>query len=300
MKILVTGGAGFIGLHTVETLIERGHDPVIFDHYDRRDHYPCPVILGDMRDDVSITEAFAHAEGWIHLAGVLGTQETITNPRPAAESNLLGGLNVLEAAAQYNLPGCYIGVGNHWMNNTYSITKTMIERFIHMFNKDRGTRINIVRAVNAYGPRQRPVAPWGDSKVRKITPSFVCRALSNMDVEIYGDGSQISDMVWVGDVAKALVIGLEKAAEGIVFEEVVEVGPEENSTVQEVAELIIKLSGSSSKIKHLPMRPGEIPNAVVSADTNTLKHVGINPKDLVKLDTGMLKTIEYFKDYLNL
>jgi len=300
MKILVTGGAGFIGLHTVETLIERGHDPVIFDHYDRREDYPCPVILGDMRDSVSITEAFAHAEGWIHLAGVLGTQETITNPRPAAESNLLGGLNVLEAAAQYNLPGCYIGVGNHWMNNTYSITKTMIERFIHMFNKDRGTRVNIVRAVNAYGPRQRPVAPWGDSKVRKITPSFVCRALSNMDVEIYGDGSQISDMVWVGDVAKALVIGLEKAAEGIVLEEVVEVGPEENSTVQEVAELIIKLSGSSSKIKHLPMRPGEIPNAVVSADTSTLKHVGINPKDLVKLDTGMLKTIEYFKDYLNL
>lgn len=296
MKVIVTGGAGFIGLHTVEKLIERGHSPVIFDHYDRRHNYPCPVILGDMRDDVSITEAFAHAEGWIHLAGVLGTQETITNPRPAALSNLMGGLNVLEAAAQYELPGAYIGVGNHWMNNTYSISKTMIERFISMFNKERGTKINIVRAVNAYGPRQRPVAPWGDSKVRKITPSFICRALEGMDIEVYGDGQQISDMVWVGDVATSLVVAMEKAAEGNVFPEVVEVGPEENSTVQSVAELIINLCNSSSEIKNLPMRPGEIPNAVVAANTETLKYVDMDPKDLKTLEDGMSETIEWFKE----
>lgn len=296
MKVIVTGGAGFIGLHTVEKLIERGHSPVIFDHYDRRHNYPCPVILGDMRDDVSVTEAFAHAEGWIHLAGVLGTQETITNPRPAALSNLMGGLNVLEAAAQYQLPGAYIGVGNHWMNNTYSISKTMIERFISMFNKERNTKINIVRAVNAYGPRQRPVAPWGDSKVRKITPSFICRALEGMDIEVYGDGQQISDMVWVGDVANSLIVAMEKAAEGNVFPEVVEVGPEENSTVQSVAELIIKLSNSSSEIKNLPMRPGEIPNAVVAANTETLKYVDMDPKDLKTLEDGMSETIEWFKE----
>ncbi len=71
----------------------------------------------------------------------------------------MGGLNMLEAAAQYDTPGVYIGVGNHWMNNTYSITKTMIERFVDMFNRDRGTRVNIVRAMNAYGEGQRAVAP---------------------------------------------------------------------------------------------------------------------------------------------
>ena len=153
MKVLVTGGAGFIGSYVVEKLIERGHDPVIFDHYNRG-YYPCPVILGDVRDDVAVTEAMAHVDSWIHLAAVLGTQETIANPRPAALSNLMGGLNMLEAAVQYDLPGTYIGVGNHWMNNPYSITKTMIERFIDMYNNDRGTRVNIVRAMNAYGPRQ--------------------------------------------------------------------------------------------------------------------------------------------------
>ena len=298
MKILVTGGAGFIGLHTVEELIKLGHSPVIFDHYDRRHNYPCPVILGDVRDDVAVTEAMAHVDAFIHLAAVLGTQETIKNPRPAAQSNLVGGLNILEAASQYNKPGTYIGVGNHWMNNTYSISKTMIERFIQMFNKERGTRVNIVRAMNAYGPRQRPVPPWGDSMVRKITPSFVCRALTGMDIEIYGDGTQISDMCWVGDVARALVIATEKAAAGEVFPEAVEVGPEKNKTVNQVAELIVDLSESKSKIVHLPMRPGEIPNAIVSADVSTLKYVGMSDPSLMPLEEGMAITIDWFKEYL--
>lgn len=295
MKVLVTGGAGFIGLHTVENLLQRGHQPVIFDHYDRREEYPCPVILGDVRDDVAVTEAMAHVDSFIHLAAVLGTQETIKNPRPAALSNLEGGLNILEAAAQYEVPGTYIGVGNYWMNNTYSISKTTVERFIDMFNKHRGTVVNIVRAMNAYGPRQRPVPPWGDSKVRKITPSFICRALNDMDIEIYGDGTQISDMCWVGDVAQALSIATEAAHEGIIFPKAVEVGPNQHKTVNEVAELIIQLSNSYSRIVHLPMRPGEIPNAVVSADVATLKYVGMSDESLMPLKRGMEKTIEYYK-----
>jgi UDP-glucose 4-epimerase len=299
MKILITGGAGFIGSYVVEKCIERGHEPIIFDHYNRQEEYPCPVILGDVRDEVAVTEAMAHVDGWIHLAAVLGTQETIANPRPAAQSNLMGGLNMLAAAAQYNLPGTYIGVGNHWMNNPYSITKTMIERFVSMYNKEHGTKVNVVRAMNAYGPRQRAVPPWGDSKVRKIAPSFICRALDGQDIEVYGDGKQISDMCWVGDVAHALVVATEKAAEGIVFPEAVEVGPEHNKAVGEIAHLIVLLTGSSSKVVNLPMRPGEIPGATVSADTSTLKHVDMTEASLMPMEKGMRLTIDHFKELLN-
>ena len=292
MKILITGGAGFIGSYVVEKCQERGHKPIIFDHYNRQEQYPCPVILGDVRDEVAVTEAMAHVDAWIHLAAVLGTQETIDNPRPAAHSNLMGGLNMLAAAKQYNLPGTYIGVGNHWMNNPYSITKTMIERFVDMYNKEHGTRVNIVRAMNAYGPRQRPVPPWGDSKVRKITPSFVCRALENMDIEVYGDGKQISDMCWVGDVAHALVVATEKANMDIVFPEAVEVGPKHNKTVGEIAHLIIQLTGSNSKVVNLPMRPGEIPGATVSADVNTLKYVEMSEASLMPVSYTHLRAHE--------
>lgn len=297
MKVLITGGNGFIGGYVVEECLKRGHNPLVFDHMDRRGGPTAaiPAFLGDVRDSTAVTEAMAHVDAWIHLAAVLGTQETIYNPRPAAESNIMGGLNVLEAAAQYKTPGAYIGVGNHWMNNTYSISKTVVERFIGMFNKNRGTRVNIVRAMNAYGPRQEAAPPYGSAKVRKITPAFICRALAGKPLEVYGDGEQVSDMVYVADVAQALVVATEAAAGGRVFPHPVEVGPEKHTTVNAVARLIIDQAGSTSEIVHLPMRPGEVPGAAVFAGTDTLKLVGMDAQNLHPLRDGMMGTIEYFR-----
>lgn len=299
-KVLVTGGMGFIGRYVVEELQDKGYEPIIFDHHRRSpSEYPAgvEVFLGDVRDDVAVTEAMAHVDGWIHLAAVLGTQETIKNPRPAALSNLMGGLNMLEAAAQYNLPGVYIAVGNWWMNNPYSITKNMIERFVAMFNADRGTKVNIVRAVNAYGPRQLAAAPFAHGKVRKIAPAFICRALSELPIEVYGDGKQVSDMVYVADVAKALVLALESASRNEIHPPI-EVGPVEHQTVLDVAKLVREMAGNLTgrdvAIHSLPMRPGEIPGSKVTADTETLKLVGFDPKELMSLGEGMARTIEYF------
>ncbi|MEU6365783.1 NAD-dependent epimerase/dehydratase family protein [Streptomyces sp. NPDC046931] len=303
MKIGVTGGAGFIGGHVVDELARRGHEPVIFDHLGRtaRSDIPeCyrPVLMGDVRDPVAMCELAAHVDGIIHLAACLGTQETIKNPRPAAETNVQGGLNFLEAIAQYDIPGVYIGVGNHWMNNTYSISKTTVERFVAMFNKERGTRCNIVRLVNAYGPYQSVAPPFGAAKVRKITPSFVCRALTGQPIEVYGDGQQVSDMVHVTDGAKALVSALEKAAEGVVLEKAVEVGPADHRTVNEVAELVIKaavdLGFDEVPLTHLPMRPGEIPGARVTADTSTLPLVGMSADKLVPLEDGIADVVAWY------
>jgi UDP-glucose 4-epimerase len=184
------------------------------------------------------------------------------------------------------------------MNNTYSISKTTVERFIDMFNNNRRTCVNIVRAMNAYGPRQVPAYPYGPSRVRKITPSFCCRALKGDDIEIYGDGLQVSDMVWVGDVATALVVATEKAVAGECFERPVEIGPKKNNTVLEVAQLIKRLADSESRIVHLPMRPGEVPGSTVIADTSTLRQVDMYPENLLDLETGMCLTVEYFSSYL--
>lgn len=302
MKVLVTGGAGFIGRYTVDVLLSRGHQPIILDHYNRMEKYPCPFIVADVANSAEVTEAMAHADAWIHLAAVLGTQETISNPIPAAHTNLMGGLNMLQAAAQYDLPGVYIGVGNHWMNNPYSISKTMVERFVNMYNNDRGTRVNVVRAMNAYGPFQRPPQPWGSGKVRKITPTFCCKALTGQPIEVYGDGSQISDMIYVRDVAYALVVALEEAAKGNVFDEVVEVGPQKHNTVQEIAQMIANIASEINgkppvEIVNLPMRPGEIPNSVVSANVKTLDLIGMSPEELFPIEKGMEMTVEYFYGY---
>jgi UDP-glucose 4-epimerase len=298
MKIGVTGANGFIGRYVCEEARERGHEPIVFDHHAGRGRCDWEVMLGDIRDATAMLELAGHCDGIIHLAAVLGTQETILNPRPAAETNLIGGLNFLEAVTQYDLPGVYIAVGNHWMNNSYSISKTAVERFVSMFNSDRGSRVNIVRAVNAYGPRQLAAPPFGPSKVRKITPAVVCRALSGMPVELYGGGYQVSDMVWVGDVARALVSALELAAAGTVFDQVVEVGPVESTTIRSMAELVIDLCVRRGydrvEIVDLPMRPGELAGAVVSANAETLHSVGIDPAELVPLEVGIERTVDWF------
>lgn len=298
MKVGVTGGNGFIGRYACEELVARGHEVVVFDSHGRAGDPSYAAMIGDIRDDTAMTELAAHVDAIMHLAAVLGTQETIGNPRPAALTNVVGGLNFLEACTQYDLPGVYIGVGNHWMNNTYSITKTTVERFVHMFNKERGSRVNVVRAVNAYGPRQAAAAPFGCSKVRKITPAVVCRALSGLPVELYGGGHQVSDMVWVGDVARTLVAALERAAEGTVLPSPVEIGPTTSTTIREMATLAIDKCVARGYpevgIVDLPMRPGENIGDVVAADTATLLGVGIDPEGLVDLDEGLDRTVDWF------
>lgn len=300
-KVGVTGGMGFIGRYVIEELQRKGYTPVIFDHHKRSlGEYPegVEVFLGDMRDEVAMTEFSAHIDGMIHLAAVLGTQETVFNPTPAFRSNLEGGINFLEAVAQYQLPAVYIAVGNWYMNNPYSITKNMIERFVKMYNADRATRVNVVRAVNAYGPRQLAAVPFAHGKVRKITPAVVCRALSGMPMELYNGGKQVSDMVYVGDVAKALVLALEHADRGEVFDDPIEVGAIEKQTILEVAEVVNDIIAEKGydkvDIVALPMRPGEILGTEVRADVSTLAKIGFELKDLTGLREGMEKTIDYF------
>jgi nucleoside-diphosphate-sugar epimerase len=314
MKIGITGGAGFIGQHVTEVAIQRGHHVVVFDHagrlaphldltYNGTDWSSYDVVtrrMGDVRDEVAMCELAEHVDGIIHLAACLGTQETIRNPRPATLTNVQGGLNFLEAIAQYDIPGVYIGVGNHWMLNTYSISKSVIERFVAMFNRERGTRCNIVRLVNAYGPRQTIAPPYGAAKVRKITPSFTCRALTGAPIEVYGDGTQVSDMVWVRDGAEALVRSLEAAHDGAVLDRAVEVGSVDHTQVRDVAAEVIKAAAALGfppvGIVNLPMRPGETPDTPVIADTSTLAGIGMDPANLKPLADGIAETVKWYAD----
>lgn len=295
--VLVTGGNGFIGRYVVEELRERDYDVTVLDTRYRSVVPGANLVLGDIRDATAVTEAVAHADGVIHLAGVLGTQETIKNPRPAAETNILGGLNVLEACAQYDVPLTNIAVGNYWMNNTYSITKNTVERFVEMFVRFRGARMTVVRALNAYGPRQLAAAPFGPSKVRKIMPSFICRALSGEPIEVYGDGSQIMDMIYVEDVADILVSALELTARSGA-QQTFEAGTGVRTTVADIANLVVKEVGSGS-VNYLPMRPGEDEGSVVVGDPSTLAPLGITPDHLIKIEDGIERTVSYFRQYLD-
>jgi UDP-glucose 4-epimerase len=276
-NILVTGGAGFIGRHVVD-LLAHTDTPLVFDR-----KRATTTILGDIRDPVAVTEAAAHADAIIHLAGVLGTQETIDNPHPAAEINILGGLNILDAARQYKIPLVYIAVGNHWMDNSYSITKTTVERFCRMYRTEHDVNVSVVRAMNAYGPRQTPASPFGPGKVRKIMPAFICRALTGQPIEIYGDGAQIMDMIYVTDVARTLVSALGMNGD-------YEAGTCRATTVLQIARTVLDTVGEG-EIRHLPMRPGEPEQSVVIAHpANTLCSAD------VLLEEGVGQTVDWYRN----
>ena len=296
----VTGAAGFIGGWVVDELRARGFDVVAFDRVGRHIDGAHP-FLGDVRDAVAVTEFAAHVDAVIHLAAVLGTQETVTNPRPAAETNLLGTINVLDACHQYGLPMVNICVGNHWMRNTYSTTKKAAERLVEQYRNEAGLAAVNVRCVNAYGPRQVAAAPFGPGKVRKIMPAFICRALTGQPIEVYGDGEQVSDMVWVGDVARTLVNCVGFAERGLVPECVIEVGPTEHATVNAVAREVIDAAEAEGydrvPIVHAPMRPGETPGSRVTANNDTLTLVGVNPDGLKSLPGGVRETVRWFIDH---
>lgn len=296
---LVTGGAGFIGQYVVQQLLDRGRHVVVLDRRGDSEHNPEHVetFCGDIRDDVDVTEAMAHADSWIHLAGVLGTQETINNPRPAVETNICGGLNVLAAAHQYSLPGVNIAVGNHWMNNTYAISKSTMERFAEMYRDEHGLPVTTVRALNAYGPRQVPSAPYGPSKVRKILPSFICRALTQTPIEIYGDGTQIMDMIHARDVAKILVAALEHTEMHGAAQGVVEAGTGRRTSVNTIAHVVLnEVKSYSGSVTHVPMRPGEPPQSQVRGDPSTLKWIGYD-SDLTALEDGVAESVAWFRDH---
>lgn len=291
MNVLVTGGSGFIGSHVVSALLQRDLTPVIFDRHVRKPPPGCELILGDVRDPVAVTEAVAHADGVIHLAAVLGTQETIANPRPAAETNILGALNVFEAVAQYQVPAALAAVGNYWMINGYSISKTCAERFAEMYNTERGTRIAVVRALNAYGPGQSVAAPYGHSKVRKIMPAFICRGLAGDPIEVYGSGAQRMDMIHVADVADVFVRAMLHGPhpDGFCYEAGTGYAPK----VLEIAELVAEYTGGT--ITHLPMRPGEPEDSTVVGDPVTLEPLYGHWPKFRTLRDGVAETVEFYR-----
>lgn len=293
-KILVTGGLGFIGGHVMEELAARGYYPVAFERIMKTDKTMLPnceyeVFIGDIRDRNAVSTAVSMCEGAINLAGLLGTSEAVDNPFPAAEANILGGLNFLQACREHGKRGVQIAVGNHFMNNTYSITKTTVERFALMFNKEHGTQIAVVRGLNAYGERQK------HKPIRKITPNFVTRALRGEAIKIFGTGESVMDMIYVKDLARILVEALINP--NTKFDRIYSAGPGVNTTVNEIAAVINAITDNKAGVEHIEMRQGEDDNSVVIGEPKTLNEL-YGGLDFVftPLAAGMEKTVAWFKE----
>ncbi len=292
MRVLVTGGNGFIGGHVIDCLIEQGHEPVSLDRHGTPHRRDVEFELADIRDADRVMAAMSKVDGVINLAGILGTSETIERPRFTVQSNLLGAINVFNACRDQEKKGVHITVGNYWMNNPYAITKNSAERVAMVYNANFGTRIAIVRGLNAYGERQKA------TPVRKIMPNVIVPALTGGEILIYGDGEQLMDMIHVRDVADVLIRAL--LLDHDCYDTIIEAGRglALTPTINQLVEAVVGQVQTECSVRHVPMRGGEPERSVVVGDPKTLEPLGVSVDDMLPLDQGIARSIRWYREHL--
>lgn len=287
MKILITGGTGFIGSHLTMLLEEKGHDVTLLSLESgvASNIGKAKFIPADITDREKILQIVPEFDVVYHLAGLLGTSELITEAYRASQVNILGTVNILDGALKRKTKVVHITKPNVWLN-TYSITKEAGEKFTKMYHQEFGLPTVSVKWLNVYGPRQ-------SFHCQKAVPFFIRWAVKNEDIEVWGSGNQTMDLIHARDAVRATVmVGENESLEG----STVDVGTGEETTVNELAEMVIRMTGSKSKVRHLPMRAGETIDTHLVADTRVISDLGFVPE--ISLEKGMQETVDWYTKHL--
>jgi UDP-glucose 4-epimerase len=276
VRVLVTGGRGFIGSHVTAAAEARGWEARSYDLADGQ----------DVGDADAVGEAVVHCDAVIHCAGLLGSAETMEYPKRVVDANLHGILNVLDACQAHGVPLVNMCVKrSNWMN-PYLITKRCAGEFVEMYRQFRGVLATNVRTLNVYGPGQH----WG--RIKKAVPTMIMAALRGEPVTVYGDGSQITDQIHVSDVAEILLRVISYEAWNVD----IEAGTGRPMTVAELAGKIIALCGMRSGLVIEPMRPGEPMSDGWIADATALVRL-LNYYPRVRLDDGLAQTVAWYREH---
>lgn len=257
MRIVVTGGNGFIGSATVQYAQREGHECWSFDRSNGDD------ILGDLTN-------LKDAEHVIHLAGMLGTAELFDTPQQAIEANVTGTLRILQWCEEAGAGYTGITMPDSSWANIYQATKLCAMRLASAWNSSYGVPVSHVRAFNAYGPGQK----YGPGHPQKIIPTFATYAWAGKPIPIWGSGLQTVDLVASGDVARMLVEAVEWG-----HDEVFDAGTGVSVPVRLVAAHVNRVCGQSQdSFEFLPMRKGETPESDIVAMGNGWDLLGWHPQ----------------------
>lgn len=271
MHILITGGAGFIGSHLTERLLAEGHAVRILDNLStgRRENLPSHLRLEFVEGDIRTKDAMAVVSGVdaiYHLAAVASVQASVDDPLGTHETNLVGTLNLLEAARRHGVRRLVYASSAAVYGNTaelpvseraatrpltpYAADKLAGEHYVDFYARTHGVAATAFRFFNIYGPRQDPSSPYSG-----VISIFVDRMRRNLPVTIFGDGQQTRDFVYVGDLAEFLGLVLSnKHAVG----QVLNVGRGIECSLLELLGELEKLAGRGIERRHEPARAGDI------------------------------------------
>lgn len=303
MKILVTGGAGFIGSHIVDALIAQGHEVAVMDNLitGRKENLNAQAKFYhvDIRDQ-EIENIFQRErfEVVYHQAAQMDVRKSVADPRYDAEVNILGTLNLLQQAQKTGVKkfifastgGAIYGeqvqfpAGEEhptWPASPYGITKLACEKYIVFFGQNYGINYALLRYANVYGPRQ---SPHGEAGVVAI---FTSRMLSGEQPVINGDGKQTRDYVYVGDVVAANLRALDYPQN-----DYFNVGTGIETDVNELFRILNRATGNRMKELHGAAKAGEQLRSVLSYD-KAARLLDWRPK--VALEQGLTQTVQWFQ-----
>lgn len=299
-KVLVTGGAGFIGSHIVE-FFHKTDEVVVLDNlrsgFKRNiQNFNANFVEGSVVDAELVSKLTKGVDYIFHLAALVSVPESMSNPKLTVEINTIATLNLLEAAQKNRVKKIVLSSSAAIYGDNpnvpkiesmlpepkspYAVTKLDGEYYFKMFWEEYQVPTVCLRYFNVFGPRQDP-----KSQYAAAVPIFIDKAIQNEDITIYGDGEQTRDFIFVKDIVKANVTAARSEMSGVF-----NVACGGRITINELAEKIIKLTGSTSRIKYAPERAGDVKHSL--ADIGRLQASGIRPD--FDLEQGLKSTIEFF------
>jgi UDP-glucose 4-epimerase len=269
MRVVVTGGAGFIGSHVADRLLARGDEVHVLDDLSKgtRDRVPdgAELHVADIRDPDAVFEA-ARPEAVVHLAAQADVRVSVERPADDAAVNVLGTVRILEAARRHGAQFFFASTGGAIYGECdgpapesaprrplapYGTSKLCGEEYLSTWNRLHGTRHVSLRFGNVYGPRQEPHGEAG------VVAIFMGLLRGDGTPRIYGDGAQTRDYVYVGDVVRAVVAAL--GADGGVYN----VGTGVETSVLELYAAVERAAGVERAPVHEPARAGELQRSVL-------------------------------------
>jgi UDP-glucose 4-epimerase len=306
VKVLVTGGAGFIGSHAVDRLLAAGHTVDVVDNLatGRRERLPAAARLHvcDLRDRrLDALVAAARPEVVVHVAAQAAVSRSVADPRFDASVNVLGTIGLLEACRRAGVRrAVYTSTGGAAYGDTdvvptpedhplrpaspYGVSKTTAERYLECWAGLTDSRALTLRLANVYGPRQDPAGEAG------VIAIFTSRLLSGAPCVVNGDGEQTRDYFYVGDVADAIVRAVESDAVGVA-----NIGTGAETTVNELYRQLMRLTGAGRPAEHGPARPGEQRRSLL--DASRAKAL-LGWSTITSLDEGLAQTVAWFRKEL--
>jgi len=278
MKVLVTGGVGFIGTNLIRRLLGDGHEVVSVDNYytgtKENEHSGCQYFDADIR----ITDDYSFFMKWpdviFHLAALARIQPSFKKPTETFDTNFVGTQHILEWARKNNTPVVYAGSSSAHGDlyaNPYTFTKWQGEEIVQMYNKIYGIPTSICRFYNVYGPSQLVDGPYCT-----VVGVFMKQYEDGKDITITWDGEQRRDFTHVYDIVDGLVRcgnALLGAGSSMVSGQIFELGTGKNYSINELAEAF-----EGYPTIHVPKRDGEMRNTLC-ADTKAHELLGWNPKE---------------------